>query len=188
MLRRFWLMSDPLIRRLRSSYAMQAKEISLDIRFIPVEHTHSFVPKSPQLWLWPRVFCGATNTASKSGMHIVRQTCRPSCGRRHTTVITLPIPKSAPVRCIVGVSPSTPPWSTHGFATFACQRTLMILLPLQCCLTWVPLSKSAGTCVCCGTPCTRLVFAAYALNGGITPSLVGKNTCRPKKQRVPHKF
>ena len=56
MLTRFWLMSDPLIRRSRSTYAMQAERISLDIRFIPVEHTHSLVPKSPQLWLRPRRF------------------------------------------------------------------------------------------------------------------------------------
>ena len=103
-------------------------------------------------------------------------------------VIMLPIPKSARARCIVGVSPSTPPWSTHGLATSACQRTLTILLPLQCCLTWVRLWKYAETCVCCGTLCTRLVFAAYALNGGISRSLVGKNTCRLKKQRVPHKL
>src|SRR4029077_5446935 len=100
----------------------------------------------------------------------------------------LPIPTSAPARCIVGVSPSTPPWSTHGFATSACQRTLTILIPLHFCLTWVRLSKYAETCVCCGTLCTRPVFAAYALNGGISRSLLGKNTCRLKKQRVPHKF
>ena len=56
MLTRFWLMSDPLIRRSRSTYAMQADIISLDIRFIPVEHTHSFVPKSPQLWLTAQSF------------------------------------------------------------------------------------------------------------------------------------
>mgnify|MGYP003693975835 CR=1 FL=1 len=93
-------MSDPLIRRSRSSCATQADIISFDIRFIPVEHTHSLVPKSPQLWLWPRAFCGVTNMASKSGMRIGRQQCRPCSGRRHTTVITLPIPKSAPARCI----------------------------------------------------------------------------------------
>src|SRR5881398_3654575 len=40
------------------------------------------------------------------------------------------------------VSPSTPPWSTPmGIATSACQRTLTSLLPLQCGLTWVRLSK-----------------------------------------------
>jgi D-alanyl-D-alanine dipeptidase len=43
------------------------------------------------------------------------------------------------------------------------------------------------TCVCCGTLCTKPVFAACAPNGGISRSLVGKNTCRLKKQRVPHK-
>src|SRR6478735_12600582 len=100
----------------------------------------------------------------------------------------LPIPILVRARCIFGVSPSMPPWSTHGFATFACQRTLTILLPLQCCRTWVRLWKYAATCVCCGTQCTRLVFAAYALSGGISRSLVGKNTCRLKKQRVPHKL
>src|SRR5436189_5361947 len=48
-------------------------------------------------------------------MRIGRWQSRLSFGRRHTTVITLPIPKSASARCIVGVSPSTPPWSTpHG--------------------------------------------------------------------------
>src|SRR5207244_13443199 len=71
------LMSDPLIRRSRSSYAMQAEIISLDIRFIPMEHTHSLVPKSPQLWLRPRAFCGVTNMASKSGIHIGRYRWRP---------------------------------------------------------------------------------------------------------------
>ena len=37
------------------------------------------------------------------------------------------------------------------------------------------------------TLCTKLVLRAYAVNGGISPSLIGKNTCRLKKQRVPHK-
>src|SRR6476619_1010412 len=59
---------------------------------------------------------------------------------------------------------------------------------LHSCRTWVRLWKYAATCVCCGTQCTMLVFAAYALNGGISRSLVGKNTCRLKKRRVPHKF
>ncbi len=35
---------------------MQAEIISLDIRFIPVEHAHSLVPKSPQLWLMAQSF------------------------------------------------------------------------------------------------------------------------------------
>ena len=46
------------------------------------------------------------------------------------------------------VSPSTPPWSTHGIATSACQRTLTSLLPLQWSLTWVRLSKQADMRVC----------------------------------------
>src|SRR5262249_46203974 len=106
--------------------------------------------------------------------------CRRCSGRHHITVITLPIPKSAPAPCTVGELPSTLPWSTHGPATSACQPTLTILLPPQCCRTWVRLSKYVQTCVCCGTPCTRLVFAAYALNGGITRSLIGKSSCRLK--------
>jgi hypothetical protein len=51
---------------------MLAEIISFDIRFIPMEHTHSLAPKSPQLWLQPRAFCGVTNMASKSGMRIGR--------------------------------------------------------------------------------------------------------------------
>ena len=42
------------------------------------------------------------------------------------------------------------------------------------------------TCVCCNTQCIRLVFADCAPNGGISRSSIGKNTCRLKKQRLPH--
>ena len=72
-------------------------------------------------------------------------------------------------------------------APSACQATLTILLPLQCGLTWVPLPRFARNVRLLRTRCTRLVFADYALNGGISPSLIGKNTCRLKKRRVPHK-
>src|SRR5215831_6818639 len=142
------LMSNLLIRRSRLSCATQAEIIFLDIRFTPMEHTHSLVPKSLQLWLWPRAFCGVTNMVSKSGTRIGRRQCRLNFGKRHATVITLPIPKSASARCIVGVSPSTPPSSTHGVATSACQRTLTILLSLQCHLSSVCLSTKADMRVC----------------------------------------
>jgi hypothetical protein len=51
---------------------MLAEIISFGIRFIPMEHTRSLDPKSPQLWLQPRAFCDVTNMASKSGMRIGR--------------------------------------------------------------------------------------------------------------------
>src|SRR6266566_6365290 len=132
---------------IHSEICPHVERTSLASRFICLEHARSLVRKWPQLWLWLRAFCADTNMASKSGMRTGRWQSRLSFGRRHTTVIMLPILKSVWARCIVGVSPSTPPWSTPmGIATSACQRTLTSLLPLQCGLTWVRLSKSADMC------------------------------------------
>src|SRR6266481_3006821 len=56
----------------------------------------------------------------------------------------------------------------------------MILRLLPCGVTWVLLTKSSVTCVCCNTQCIAQVFGECALNGGTSRSPTGGNTCRKK--------
>src|SRR5947207_1915441 len=114
--------------------------------------------------------------------------CRRSFGKPYTTVITLPILTSASALCTVGGSLLTLHWLIRGIATCGCPLTLTILRQPQCGVTWAPLWKSADTCVCCSTPCTKQGFGECARNGGISPSLTGKNICRLKKRRVRRKL
>src|SRR5205807_857921 len=81
----------------------------------------------PQLWLGRRRFCDAISMALKSGMRIGQWVCRRDFGKRHTTVITLPILKRVRGRCTAGASRLMPLWWIHGTTLCACPVILTIL-------------------------------------------------------------
>src|ERR1051326_171433 len=121
-------------------------------------------------------------------MRIGRGPPRRNFGKHHTTVITLPILKMARAPCTAGESLLMLRWSTYGITLCACRVTLTILRPPPCGATWGLLLKSAHTYVCCKTQCCAPAFGDPAQNGGITPSLTGKNICPVRKRRAQHKL
>ena len=147
-----------------------------------MEHTHSLAPKSPQLWLWRRRFLRRYQYGLKiwDAYRPVAVQAKLWQASHNSDYVANPE---------IGVG-SLHSWGVAVDATLVDSWNRAVRMPRDfddftpaAMLPYMGSSSEVRRNVrLLRSQCARQVFADCAPNGGISRSLIGKNTCRLKKQ------